>query len=313
MTRHIWQVFTYELKRNIRRRGFLFTTFGIPIIGFIVILGYQAINARNASAEGASATPVQTQGPQFDGVRKAGYIDLSGQFSDPGDTSAYLVRYDDESAAAAAMSAGDIDVYYIIPADYLETGDVTLVAPKFSLNLVTDAPIRQLILGHLAANVEDRDRFNRLVNPTNLDEINLQRDTTGQTKSSFDVDFLVVYIFAIALMMSVFLTNGYLMQTVIEEKETRLIEILISTMRPTQLLTGKIFALGLLGLIQIVVWVGSLFLLGRLVAGDAASPTGPPGSPYGVSGSQMSSGPRDGQSDPTPHPSTEEVACDAWC
>jgi ABC-2 type transport system permease protein len=272
MTRHIWQVFTYELKRNIRRRGFLFTTFGIPIIGFIVILGYQAINARNASAEGANATPVQTQGPQFDGVRKAGYIDLSGQFSDPGDTSAYLVRYDDESAAAAAMSAGDIDVYYIIPADYLETGDVTLVAPKFSLNLVTDAPIRQLILGHLAANVEDQDRFNRLVNPTNLDEINLQRDTTGQTKSSFDVDFLVVYIFAIALMMSVFLTNGYLMQTVIEEKETRLIEILISTMRPTQLLTGKIFALGLLGLIQIVVWVGSLFLLGRLVAGDAASP-----------------------------------------
>jgi ABC-2 type transport system permease protein len=72
--------------------------------------------------------------------------------------------------------------------------------------------------------------------------------------------------------MSVFLTNGYLMQTVVEEKETRLIEILVSTMRPTQLLAGKILAFGLMGLLQIVVWVGSVFLIGKLVAGDVMSP-----------------------------------------
>jgi ABC-2 type transport system permease protein len=112
-----------------------------------------------------------------------------------------------------------------------------------------------------------------LVNPVSAtQEVNLQRDATGQTESNFDADFAIVYIFAITLMLSVFMTNGYLMQTVIEEKETRLIEILISTMRPTVLLAGKILALGLLGLIQIVVWLGVLLLIGKLVAGDPASP-----------------------------------------
>src|SRR5262249_51778239 len=151
---------------------------------------------------------------------------------DPGDLSGILTRYDDEAAASAALTAGAIDAYYIIPADYLKTGDVTLVVPKFNLNLVNDAPVRQLILTHLASNVQNKDLFARLLQPSDVNEVNLQRDASGQTKSSFDSDFAVVYIFAIVLMMSVFLTNGYLMQTVIEEKETRLIEILISTMRP---------------------------------------------------------------------------------
>jgi ABC-2 type transport system permease protein len=55
------------------------------------------------------------------------------------------------------------------------------------------------------------------------------------------------------------------MQSVIEEKETRLIEILVSTVRPTELLAGKILALGSLGLLQIVVWLGSVLLLVRFM------------------------------------------------
>ncbi|HLU10887.1 MAG TPA: ABC transporter permease, partial [Oceanobacillus sp.] len=67
--------------------------------------------------------------------------------------------------------------------------------------------------------------------------------------------------------MSLFVTNGYLMQSVIEEKETRLIEILISTVRPVQLLVGKIMAMGSLGLLQMLVWIGGIFLALRLIGG----------------------------------------------
>jgi ABC-2 type transport system permease protein len=84
-------------------------------------------------------------------------------------------------------------------------------------------------------------------------------------------NFALVYVFAIALLMSLFVTNGYLMQSVIEEKETRLIEILISTVRPMQLLVGKILAMGSLGLLQMLVWVGGIFLALRLIAGDQAT------------------------------------------
>jgi ABC-2 type transport system permease protein len=46
------------------------------------------------------------------------------------------------------------------------------------------------------------------------------------------------------------------MQSVIEEKESRLVEVLISSVRPGQLLSGKILAMGVLGLFQIAVWIG---------------------------------------------------------
>ncbi len=47
MFKHISQVFGYEFRRNFRRRGYLFTTFGVPLIAFVVYFGYQFINNAN--------------------------------------------------------------------------------------------------------------------------------------------------------------------------------------------------------------------------------------------------------------------------
>ncbi|MCA9910624.1 MAG: ABC transporter permease, partial [Anaerolineae bacterium] len=66
-----------------------------------------------------------------------------------------------------------------------------------------------------------------------------------------------------------FMTNGYLLQSVIEEKESRLIEILISTIRPFDLLTGKILAFGILGLLQVSIWTGTFIFLGWLSGREA--------------------------------------------
>lgn len=270
MRQHTLQVFLYELRRNLRRKGFLFTTFGIPLIAYVLFFGYQLItNLTRQDDEPHDTTQEILSSSQFENIRSAGYVDLTGMFSSPNARmSEVLTAYPDEDAARAALEAEVIDVYYIIPADYAETGDVVLVMPRFSMGQTTTGPIRQLILSHLAQGL-DQDQFNRLVNPANFREINLQRDATGAQETNFGADFAVVYVFAIALMIGVFTTNGYLMQTIIEEKETRLIEILISGMRPTQLLAGKILAMGLLGLLQIVVWIGALLLLAHIAAGSA--------------------------------------------
>lgn len=273
MNRHLVTVFLYELRRNLRRKGFLFTTFGIPLLGFVLLFGSRVITDLNArNAENGDKPPAQEDETPFgNGIRRAGYVDLTAKFQDAGPNNLFLLRYADETAAKGALDRGEIDVYYIIPADYMETGKVRLILPRFSVTQTTDEPIRQLILSELSKGV-DQQLFNRLLTPANIKEINLQRDASGQTASNFDADFIVIYLFAITLMISVFTTNGYLMQTVIEEKENRLIEILISSLRPTELLAGKILGLGVLGLIQIVVWLVAIFALGRLAAGDPSSP-----------------------------------------
>ncbi|GAI22702.1 unnamed protein product, partial [marine sediment metagenome] len=74
--------------------------------------------------------------------------------------------------------------------------------------------------------------------------------------------FAMPYVFALLFIMSLFFTSGYLLQGVSEEKENRLIEILLSSVSARQLLTGKVIGLGAAGLIQIVIWlISSVALL----------------------------------------------------
>jgi ABC-2 type transport system permease protein len=256
--KHIWQVFSYELSRNIRRKGYLFTTFGVPLIAVLLLAGYQAISNLTASQED-DAPPGQEF--SFEGITAAGYVDHTGEFtqvSPPLDR--LFTRYDDEAAAQVALEMGAIDVYYVIPADYMETGNVELVVPTLALNMISSAPAEQLILSALAADM-DPLVYQRLLYPSNIQSVNLQRELPeGVGPQTFDARFLPIYIFALALIMGLFMTNGYLMQGVIEEKETRVIEILISSLRPVELLSGKILAFGILGIGQMAVWL-SVFVV----------------------------------------------------
>ncbi len=251
--RHIFQVFRYEFFRNIRRKGFLFATFGIPILALIVLFGYQGLS--QITVDNADEAPAQEL--DFDGVDSAGYVDHSGLFSQiPPELSSIITLYDDETAADAALKEGTIDAYYVIPADYMETGAIDEIVPAFSLNVINNGPIRRLILSTLTAGINPT-LYERLVNPSNSEEVNFSGlevpDNVGP--QGFGSSFLLVYIFAIALMLGLFMTNGYLMQGVIEEKETRVIEILISSLRPSQLLVGKILAFGLMGILQMLIWL----------------------------------------------------------
>ncbi|MBN1965053.1 MAG: hypothetical protein JW910_10415, partial [Anaerolineae bacterium] len=100
--RNLGQVFQFEFRRQGQRRGYLFMTFGVPLIAIVLFFGYQYIQQNNAPADGQENT---SEAPDFGVV---GYVDHSGLFLDPGLFSAALVRYDDEAAASAALEAGDI-------------------------------------------------------------------------------------------------------------------------------------------------------------------------------------------------------------
>jgi ABC-2 type transport system permease protein len=262
------QVFRYELRRNLRRRGYLFTTFGVPLIAAALLFGYQFIQSQRSADDAPQENPATQsliEELNFENARHAGYVDLSGEFGSPGELRQILTRYPDEASAQAALEAGDIPLYYVIAPDYLETGEVTTVQPRLNISEIQVDPIQRLILNTLSEGV-DPQVVQRLIRPSNIQETNL---SLVNAESGEDTSFVVVYAFAITLMIALFTTNGYLMQSVIEEKETRLIEILISTVRPAQLLGGKILAMGLIGLLQIVVWIGSIYGLIRLAGGAA--------------------------------------------
>lgn len=269
MSRDFLTVFLYEVRRNLRRGGYLFTSFGIPILAVIALYGYIALSTRDggdAMAETAEQVSDELVGT---GLERAGYVDHSGLIDSPGELTGLMTPYPDEASAEAALNAGEIQMYYIVAADYLETGDITLVQESFSLSQLSQQPITALLLGALMKDF-DPDVRDRLFDPANMTITNIE--LTSLAGGSEDINegstYILVYVFAFTLIFSLFMTNGYLMQTVIEEKETRLVEILIASIRPADLLGGKILALGLLGLFQVVAWVVTLFAAVAIAGGS---------------------------------------------
>ncbi|GAH57167.1 unnamed protein product, partial [marine sediment metagenome] len=73
-------------------------------------------------------------------------------------------------------------------------------------------------------------------------------------------------LFGFLLIMAIFSSSGYLLQGLGEEKENRIMEILLSSVSPRQLLTGKVLGLGAAGLVQVVIWLLSIVFLVQLAS-----------------------------------------------
>jgi ABC-2 type transport system permease protein len=114
------------------------------------------------------------------------------------------------------------------------------------------------------------------INPYLLDfisnsvEINQIKIADGgkETANDFLVTFFSAFVFIMLLMMMVIYSGGMLIRSLVEEKSNRLIEILISSCTPNELLSGKILGLSTLGLTQILIW----FIIGISLAGSAIVP-----------------------------------------
>lgn len=252
--KRILDVFWYELGRNLRRRGYLFSTFGLPLLAVIIVFGYQLI-----SAGGGDGGEEPAPDPFDIGIARAGFVDESGLLAGFEATEA-LISLADRATADAALVAGEIDGYYFIAADYLDTGAVTLVLPRLNLNQITGVPIRNALRDQLSTMI-DPELARRLQNPALISAVDIDGAEPQAGNRGNQQSFAVIYFFAFALLLSLFMTNGYLMQGVIEEKESRIVEILLVSLRPIELLTGKMLAFGLLGMLQMLVWLSVMIAL----------------------------------------------------
>jgi ABC-2 type transport system permease protein len=77
---------------------------------------------------------------------------------------------------------------------------------------------------------------------------------TGATGETGEATFFLAYIVGIVLYMAIFLYGVNVMRSVIEEKQTRIIEVLVSSLRPFELMLGKVIGVGGVGLFQMAIW-----------------------------------------------------------
>jgi len=253
-----------ELWFNLRRPGFIIMTAVFPLLGVVGLL--------LASLFGGEVGGFIES--QFEPKEQAtGYVDHSGLLQ-PSQAaySGEFVAFEDEASARSALLSDQIGSYFVLGEDYLQTGKVRVYGKGggFSTFVAADeGNLRQFLVASLLAGRLDTTLQARAIQPMDLETITLDAQGSVSTEDPFSLvgDFVLPYIFAIVFVITIFTTSGFLLQSVSEEKEGRIIEILLSSINSTQLLAGKILGLGALGLVQIMIWIGA----GAALLGAAAA------------------------------------------
>lgn len=263
--RIVWLVIRNEIITKFTQRSFLLAVFGMPILGLLVLVGVNLVNNRTPSLVDQLATDSRVTLP-------AAYVDQSGLFGPEvlaalspdmaAAAEALLIPLADEAAAAQALADGEISAYYVIPPDYVENGQILFISPGAP---PLEPPVSSRVLeAILAAGLlgGDGQRAYRVQNPYQLQEEALT--TQGARAGENPFTFILPYAFTLLFYFVIFGTASHNISSMTLEKENQVIEILMTTISPRQMFTGKILGLGIVGLFQAVVWLGSGYALSRL-------------------------------------------------
>jgi len=247
-------VLRHEFRQTARRRGFIIMTLIVPLIALLLIGVFQLISG--------VARPTAE-------VTTIGYVDELGgfqQYTNQGNIT--LVGFDTPDDATEALVSGDISEYFIIPQDYISTGVINryTLEKQLAASPAITAAINHFLLSNLLAGKVPEATVARIEAPLNLVTTRLTETGAVAPEQGGYGNFIIPFVFGILLALSIIFSSTYLLQGLGEEKENRLIEVLLSSVSARQLLTGKVLGIGAAGLVQVAVWVISAPLLLNLAS-----------------------------------------------
>ena len=246
---------------TVTRRTFLLTLILLPLISLVITLFISA--AGNGSSSILNQIISSPQKTPIEGyVDEGDIIKHIPAWLDPN----VLISYPDRNIASQALQSGKITGYYILLNDYISTGQVLYFRNDFNplSSMTLSGAFEELIQFNL---LNGNQALTSLIeNPINsLQTTNLEPNLP-QREQSNPLTFFLPYIVTMLFYVVILSAASLMLNSVTTEKQNRMIEILMISVSPTQMLTGKIIALGLVGLLQTVVWMSAgygLLLLGK--------------------------------------------------
>ncbi len=240
--RKTWLIFVHEYKRHVMKKSFLFGILSMPLfIGVMIFVGFLTawLDYNNAPVGYVDPYGILTSSKQVPAAK----MDLFPNVE--------VLPMDSEESARSAMDSQVIQAYFIIPENYLATGEVTMIKNDKTGENVSD-DFGEFLVYNL---IQDKpvEVINRLTEGSNL----IIRSLDGSREMSENnwLSIMLPVLSGVLFMIAVNISGGYLLQAVVEEKENRTMEIIVTSVSPDQLMTGKILGDLLVGLTQLAVWI----------------------------------------------------------
>jgi ABC-2 type transport system permease protein len=233
-----WLVARHEYRRLAGKRSFILLTLAIPV-GFAILIAAGIWLERS----GESRLPV-------------GYVDQTGLLDEARAPEEHLpVRaFSDQAGALAALKNGEIQAFFVFPPDYLRTLNTELYyleqPPGAEAWQVFDEFVRLNLLADYPAEVRGR----LLQGP----EITVHDIFSGREFSQEGViNILLPFMASFLFMFATMAAAGYMLQAVTDEKENRVMEIVITSLSPLQLIGGKAAGLLAVALTQLAIYAAA--------------------------------------------------------
>jgi ABC-2 type transport system permease protein len=261
-----WRVCAYEYLHHVLRRRFLFALISLPLI-VLVSVGVSLLGV------------VLQMNP-----RPVGYVDQAGLIQSPLPKSddgifstSNFQAFPNEADARQALDAGSIQAYYVIAPDYLQTGRIRSVS-KDALGENVRSGFSKLVRNNLLAGQPEAVK-DRLLAGSSLEVRSL--DSQREMSESNWLGIVFPILAGVVFIVVVNTSGGYLMHAVVDEKENRTMEIMVTSITPGKLMAGKIVGNLSVGLTQLLIWMLfplAVFLVVRSTIEMPAGLTVDPGS-----------------------------------
>ena len=235
-----------EYLTRVRKRSFLIMTFLGPILiaAIYVIPIMLALNASSDKMRIAVVDESHWFEDRFNDTKEHTFVLMPGQ---PIDSVKELVK------------SGVFDMALYVPPTQLNIPSNAVVYSIRQVPMEVEAYISNV----MEKEIEDQKLMANGVDPeivnavkTNVNLQVMRMDEKGNEKETFtQVQFMLGMILAMLIYFFIMLFGGQVMQGVIEEKSSRIIEVIISSVKPFQLMMGKIIGVSLVALTQFLLWI----------------------------------------------------------
>jgi ABC-2 type transport system permease protein len=253
----IWLVIQREYVSRVKKKSFLLVTLLTPLI-FPAIMGiFVWIALQEKENQSLRIIEVIDENKLF-------FLESSEQY-------AFSFSNTTVEEAKVLVQNGERYGFLLIPKmDLKSPAGITYYGEENpNMNLIS------YLENNLKKKIEEQRLFESGIDPKIINDVRTKvaiksitlDDQGAETVSDATVNYAIGFLAGILIYMFIFIYGNQIMQGVIEEKSSRIVEILVSSLKPFQLMMGKILGIAAVGLTQLIIWIVLIGTLTTVVTG----------------------------------------------
>ncbi len=247
--KQIFLVLKREYLTRVKKKSFLIATLLIPLIFPALIFGIIYLGTQDSGD-----------------VKEIHVLDKSGYFTDKFTDESYSYKFVEgslEEAIAGVQEAGVFGLLHIPELDLADTSNTRYDDIGFYSETNPGPQVQGRFEGAIRKVLEDVKLQQSGLNAQLIESLKARvslstfnfSDSGEAQESDSGLSFGVGYVFGFLIYMFIFIYGSQIMQSVLDEKTSRIVEVIVSSVRPFQLMMGKVLGVGAVGFTQLLMWI----------------------------------------------------------